>query len=90
MAQLTLRLIVDPETKKKNVVVSYTSDSDALPEEHEDAHRALVEKLIEGGTLKASELGKIIVEREAPRQPNEEQAEQPNAAEERRAHEEKS
>jgi hypothetical protein len=28
-------------------------------------HRALVEKLLEGGTLKASELGQVIVEREA-------------------------
>lgn len=89
MAQLTLRLIVDPTTKKKNVIISYTSDSDALPEEHEDAHRALVDKLIEGGTIKASELGKIIVEREGADQPNApEEAATPES--ERRAHEQKS
>jgi hypothetical protein len=64
VAEVTIRLIVDPTTRKKNVVISYTSDSDALPIEHEDAHREVVDKLIEGGALKAAELGKIIVERE--------------------------
>lgn len=64
MAEVTIRLIVDPKTRKKNVVISYTSDEDALPIEHEDAHREVVDKLIEGGALKAAEVGKIIVERE--------------------------
>jgi hypothetical protein len=64
VAEVTIRLIVDPTTRKKNVVISYTSDSDALPIEHEDAHREIVDKLIEGGALKAAELGKIIVDRE--------------------------
>jgi hypothetical protein len=64
MAEVTIRLIVDPTTRKKNVVISYRSDEDALPIEHEDAHRAIADKLIEGGMLKAQELGKIVVERE--------------------------
>ncbi len=64
MAEVTIRLIVDPDTKKKNIEISYRSDEDALPIEHEDAHREIVDKLIEGGTLKAAELGKIIVKRE--------------------------
>lgn len=64
MAEVTIRLIVDPKTRKKNVVISYASDDDALPIEHEDAHREVVDKLIEGGALKAAEVGKIIVERE--------------------------
>ena len=64
MAEVTIRLIVDPTTRKKNVVISYRSDEDALPIEHEDAHREIVDKLIEGGALKAAELGKIIVDRE--------------------------
>jgi hypothetical protein len=71
MAELTLRLVVDPSTGKKNVIISYSSDSDALPIEHEDAHRALVEKLIEGGAIKAAELGRIVVEREDESRPNE-------------------
>lgn len=64
MANLIIRLQVDPKTKKRDVVIAYTSDADALPMEHEEIHRRLVDRLIEGGALKASELGKIIIERE--------------------------
>ena len=64
MAKMTIRLEIDPATNKKNIIVSLSSDADALPQEHEQQHRELVEKLIQGGVLKASELGKIIVERE--------------------------
>ncbi|MGC4116942.1 MAG: hypothetical protein QM765_20750 [Myxococcales bacterium] len=63
MPHVTIRLQVDPVTRKKNVIISYESDSGALPLEHEDEHRRLVDKLIEGGALKAQELGKIVVER---------------------------
>jgi len=64
MAKMTIRLEIDPATNKKNIIVSLSSDADALPHEHEQQHRALVEKLIQGGVVKASELGKVIVERE--------------------------
>ncbi len=64
MAEMTIHLQIDPATGKKNIVVSLRSDEDALPHEHEQRHRNLVEKLIQGGIVKASELGKIIVERE--------------------------
>lgn len=64
MATMTIRLEIDPATNKKNIIVSLSSDADALPHEHEEQHRALVEKLIQGGVLKASEVGKVIVERE--------------------------
>ena len=64
MAELTIRLVVDPDTGKKNVIIAYESESDAMPMEHEDEHRNLVDKLIEGGALSAAELGKIVVERE--------------------------
>ena len=65
MAEMTIRLIPDPTTGKKNIIISLRSDEDALPHEHEQQHRALVDKLIEGGILKASELGKVVVERES-------------------------
>jgi len=65
MAEMTIRLEIDPITRKKNVVISYRSDEDALPVEHEEDHRRLVERLIEGGALRAAELGKIVVERES-------------------------
>ena len=76
MAEMTIRLRCDPETGKKNIIVSLRSDDDALPHEHEQQHRQLVDKLIEGGLLKAEEVGQLIVEREeeaptaAPRRGN--------------------
>jgi len=65
MAQMTIRLRCDPATGKKDIVITLRSDEDALPHEHEQQHRALVDKLIEGGIVKAGEVGKIVVEREA-------------------------
>jgi hypothetical protein len=64
MAELTIRLIPDPTTGKRNIVISMKSDEDALPHEHEQQHRALVDKLINGGILKAEEVGTITVTRE--------------------------
>jgi hypothetical protein len=64
MATLTLKLEIDPVTKKKNVLVKLDSDSDALPMEHEEQHKKLVEALLAGGQLKAEELGTITIERE--------------------------
>ena len=63
MATATLRIVVDPATKKRTIVVSYTSDSDALPMEHEDEHRAIVEKLFEGGIAQHGDT--VVVERES-------------------------
>ena len=63
MAEMTIRLQIDPNTGKKDIIVSLSSDADALPHEHEEQHRALVEKLIQGGIVKATELGQLIVER---------------------------
>ena len=63
MAELILRLEIDPRTGKKNVLIDYGSDVDALPMEHEEDHRRLVDRLLEGGTLKAADLGKIVVRR---------------------------
>ena len=64
MAEMTIRLQIDPATGKKNIIVTLHSDEDALPIEHEQQHRALVDKLLNGGLLKQEEVGKIIVERE--------------------------
>ena len=64
MAEMTIRLRTNPETGKKDILISLRSDEDALPHEHEQQHRALVDRLIEGGLLKAGEEGKVVVERE--------------------------
>ncbi len=63
MADMTIELQIDPATGKKNILVSLSADADSLPPEHVELHRKPVDKLIQGGILKASELGKIIIER---------------------------
>jgi hypothetical protein len=64
MAEMTIRLQIDPATNKKNIIVTLRSDEDALPFEHEQKHKQLVDKLIEGGLVTAEEAGAIIIERE--------------------------
>lgn len=76
MASVTIRLVIDKATGKKDVVISYASDSDALPFEHEDEHKRVVDKLIEGGALSAADLGKIVVERVSKREVGEDHAEE--------------
>jgi hypothetical protein len=51
VAKLTIRLVTNPVTKKREVDVAYESEPDALPMEHEQDHRRLVEKLV--GPIKA-------------------------------------
>jgi FtsH ternary system-associated peptide len=65
VAEMTIRLRCDPETGKRDIIVQLHSDGDALPHEHEQLHRQLVDRLVNGGLLKAGEAGKLIVEREA-------------------------
>jgi hypothetical protein len=63
MAEMLIVLRRDPATGKQNIVVKLDSDPDALPVEHEQLHRTLVEKLI-GKGLRPEDLGELIVERE--------------------------
>ena len=68
MASMLIVLRRDPATGKQNIVVKLESDADALPVEHEQMHKALVEKLI-GKGMKVEDLGEIIIEREGQTQP---------------------
>jgi hypothetical protein len=63
MAEMTITLRTNPETGKKDIVIKLRSDEDALPQEHEQMHRQLVEKLIEKGALGDGEAGNVVVER---------------------------
>lgn len=47
-AEATIRLRRDPETGELTMSIAYTSDPDALPIEHEQDHRALVEGISKG------------------------------------------
>ena len=49
MAELLIILRRDPNTGKQNIVVKLDSDPDALPIEHEQLHRSIVEKLVGKG-----------------------------------------
>lgn len=63
MAELRIILRRDPTSGKQNIVVKLDSDPDALPIEHEDMHKKIVEKLI-GKGMKVEDLGDIAIERE--------------------------
>jgi hypothetical protein len=65
MAELTIRLRRDPETGKHDILIDLESDADALPHEHEQSHRELVEKLIGKNNV-----GKVIVERASEKTPD--------------------
>lgn len=86
MAQMIIMLRRDPNTGKQNILVKLDSDPDALPIEHEQMHRRLVEQLV-GKGLDPDDLGELIVEREpegrpaeptaAPAEPHKQKAGQP-------------
>jgi hypothetical protein len=64
MPEMTIQLRCDPATGKRDIVVKLHDDEELLPVEHEQLHRKLVDRLIEGGLIKAGEGGRLIVERE--------------------------
>lgn len=66
MPEMTIRLEVDPDTGRKRVRVAYESDADALPMEHEQEHRALVNKLLEDGLI--DDPDQVVVDREEGRE----------------------
>ena len=61
MPEMTIRLRYDPATGKKDIVITLREDEDMLPHEHEQQHRALVEKLLEGGLVTASLLDLVFL-----------------------------
>jgi hypothetical protein len=69
MAEMIIMLRRDPNTGKQNIIVKLDSEPDALPHEHEQMHRRLVEKLV-GKGLKEEDLGELIIEREPEAQPS--------------------
>ena len=88
MAEVEIRLRIDPHTGKKTVTIAYHSDADALPMEHEEEHRRIVSALLAKGLIAASEAGEIVVER-VESAPTSESAAQAEAAAERESLEHK-
>lgn len=79
MADMLIILRRDPQTGKQNIIVKLESDPDALPIEHEQMHKKLIEKLI-GKGLDPEELGELIIEREGATEPVQ-QTDKPNEPE---------
>ena len=66
MADMIIMLRRDPNTGKQNIIIKLDSEPDAMPMEHENLHRQLVEKLV---GKKLEDFGEVIVEREGEAQP---------------------
>jgi len=64
MAEMIIMLRRDKNTGRQNIIVKLDSDPDALPMEHEQLHRKLVEKLV-GKGIDPEDLGEIVIERES-------------------------
>jgi hypothetical protein len=61
MAEVTIRFRNNAKTGKRELVITYESESDALQHEHERDHRKLVESVL--GVPVTEEMGDIVVER---------------------------
>ena len=66
MGEINIRFKFDTTTGKKEIVIEYESDSDAMPVEHEQRHRRIVEQLVGQGVLKPDEAAGVKVERVRP------------------------
>ncbi|MDX9721738.1 MAG: hypothetical protein RBU37_13390 [Myxococcota bacterium] len=67
MAEITIHMVFNKQSGKKDIHIHYDSDQDALPFEHEKAHREVVEQLLGKGILRPDELGAVKVERSPAR-----------------------
>ncbi|MEQ8820666.1 MAG: hypothetical protein RLY93_10500 [Sumerlaeia bacterium] len=81
MAEITIRLVYNLKSGKKDIYIDLESEPDALPIEHERDHRNVVEKLLGKGILKEDEVGEVKVSRvepqTAPQAPNRQEEEPP-------------
>ena len=74
MAELKIRLQVDPQTGKKTVLIDYASEADALPMEHEEDHKQWVEEVLAHAGINPEDVDRVVVEKGAAEQPQEEPA----------------
>ena len=68
MGEINIRFRMNLETGKKDLVIDFESDEDAMRHEHEKRHRQIIQRLVGEGILNADEVGEVIVEREQPAQ----------------------
>jgi hypothetical protein len=63
---VTLRLRHNPKTGKRDLLVEYESEDDALAHEHERDHRRFVEQLLGRSIDDLGPIGEIHLKRESP------------------------
>lgn len=79
MAEIIVRLKYNKDTGKKDILIDYESDSDALRWEHERKHKEIVKQLLGEGAFDP-DMGEIIVNRQpVPPTQNDEQTKRPEA-----------
>ena len=66
MSDITIRLVYNLNTGKKDVYIDLHSDADALVMEHEKDHRQVVEQLLGKGVLTPDDVGEVRVSRISP------------------------
>lgn len=66
MAEVTIRMISNPLTGKRDIYIEYESEDDALPHEHEKEHKGIIEQLLGKGILQPDDVGQIKVGRVQP------------------------
>jgi hypothetical protein len=78
---VTLTLRHNPKTGKRDLVVEYESEDDALAHEHERDHRRFVEQLLGRSLDDLGPIGEIQLKRESPGAKGDEGAHVPEAPE---------
>jgi hypothetical protein len=63
MPRLVLQLHCDPQSGRRAVYADLFSDEDTVAFEHEQQHKELVDRLVNGGALKAAREGRVVVDR---------------------------
>jgi len=76
MAEINIRLVFNLETGKKDIFVDFESDPDALPFEHEEAHRDIVRQLIGQNVVAEGEVGEVVISRVEPQRAGRTQVEE--------------
>ena len=79
MAEVHLRLVYNKNTSKHDIYIDYESDIDALPFEHEQEHKDIVQRLIKNAGLDQmtdDDFGEVVIRRLSPQEKQEVLAEQ--------------
>jgi hypothetical protein len=77
VAEIQIRFRMNLKTGKKDILIDYESDEDAMRHEHERDHKRIVQQLIGQGLIAEEEVGDVQVTREAPGQAAERPQQEP-------------